>query len=268
MTTERTASGSSLIRALEVQCNVIGALMMRELHTRYGRENVGYLWMILEPMTLATAVGLIHLAQPAHTVSDINAVAMFSLGYCVFIMFRGMFNRAEGTIEANLPLLYHRMVTVFDLLLSRALLEAAGTTCTLIVMLFFGIMLGLTHLPYRPEYLMGSLLFMAWFSFSLSMLVCAGTHDNRLLARFVHPISYILMPISGGFYQVGWIPEPYRTWLSWFPMANIFEMARYGQFRAAPDTYFSIPYLIGSCMLLSVLGLLAIKLVRRHIHLN
>ena len=36
--------------------NVIGALIMRELHTRYGRENIGYLWMVLEPMTLAVAV--------------------------------------------------------------------------------------------------------------------------------------------------------------------------------------------------------------------
>ncbi len=63
------------------------------------------------------------------------------------------------------------------------------------------------------------------------------------------------MPLSGGFYQVEWIPEPYRTYLTWFPMANIFEMVRYGQFRAAPDTYYSIPYMIGSCVVLTVLGL-------------
>ena len=44
---------------LRIQARVIGALMMRELHTRYGRENIGYLWLILEPMFLATAVGLL-----------------------------------------------------------------------------------------------------------------------------------------------------------------------------------------------------------------
>ena len=43
-------------RGFSNQRKVIGALLMRELHTRYGRENVGYLWLILEPMMLAGAV--------------------------------------------------------------------------------------------------------------------------------------------------------------------------------------------------------------------
>ena len=53
------ARGSFMV-ALKVQLRVIGALILRELHTRYGRENVGYLWMFLEPMLLASVIGLLH----------------------------------------------------------------------------------------------------------------------------------------------------------------------------------------------------------------
>ena len=42
---------ASFASALATQFRVIGALILRELHTRYGRENIGYLWMIGEPMT-------------------------------------------------------------------------------------------------------------------------------------------------------------------------------------------------------------------------
>ena len=56
---------------LRIQARVIGALMMREVHTRYGRENIGYLWLILEPMFLATAVGLLHARSPSHFGGDI-----------------------------------------------------------------------------------------------------------------------------------------------------------------------------------------------------
>ena len=256
------------LRAMSVQADVVGALIMRELHTRYGRENIGYLWLLLEPMFLATAVAIIHFAQPSHSGSDINAVAFSTVGYCIFILFRGIFNRAEGAIESNQPLLYHRMVTVFDILLSRALLEAAGCFGTFLVLLYIGMIIGLADLPARPEYLIGGFAYMAWFSFNASMLVCAATHENRLIARFVHPVSYILMPVSGAFYQLEWIPEPYRGYLLWFPMPHIFEIARHGQFRSAPDDYFSQPYLIGSCMVMMLFGLLALKVVRRHIHLR
>ena len=49
-----------LLDALGVQMNVIGALIMRELHTRFGRDNIGYLWVFAEPMLLAIAVAAMH----------------------------------------------------------------------------------------------------------------------------------------------------------------------------------------------------------------
>jgi capsular polysaccharide transport system permease protein len=66
---------------------------------------------------------------------------------------------------------------------------------------------------------------------------------------------------------VQWLPEPYRTWLSWFPLTQIFELARYGQFESATLTYVDFPYLIGTNLFLLFIGLLALKAVRRSVHL-
>lgn len=255
-------------RGLQVQGSVIGALLMRELHTRYGRENIGYLWIFLEPMTLAAAVALLHAGNGSSHGTSIHPVPFAILGYTIFIMFRGMVTRAEGTLEANMPLLYHRRVTIFDMMFSRALLEAAGTIVTFAVLIGFVMMLGLASLPDRPLELLIGIGLMFWFSFALSLLICAGTHDNRLVARFVHPITYILMPLSGAFYQLVWIPEPYRSWLTWFPMTTIFELLRYGQFHGAKDTYVDIPYIVGWCILLTYAGLVSIRVTRRHVHLH
>lgn len=265
--TSGTTGDLGFWRGLQVQGNVIGALLMRELHTRYGRENVGYLWIFLEPMTLAAAVASLHVGGGSHG-ATINPVAFAMLGYTVFLMFRGMVSRAEGTLEANMPLLYHRRVTIFDMMLARALLEGASTIVTYIVLMGFVISIGLTKLPDRPLELITGMFLMFWFSFSLSLLICAWTHDNRLVARLVHPVTYILMPLSGGFYQLIWIPEPYRTWLSYFPMTIIYELLRYGQFHAAEDTYVDIPYVVGWCLLLTYGGLVFIRAIRRHIHLH
>lgn len=264
----REPAVGSFARGLAVQARVIGALIMRELHTRYGRENVGYVWMFLEPMTLATAVASLHAGTKTHYGSDIQMVPFSILGYTIFIMFRGMVNRADGALESNTPLLYHRSVTVFDMMFARALLEGSSTFVTYLVMMGFATLVGFGDLPYRPMEFMIAVILMFWFSFSLSLLICAGTYENKLVGRFVHPATYIIMPLSGAFFQMAWIPEPYRTYFSWSPLMHIFELLRYGQFQSATDQYVDISYVIGWCLVLTYLGMVSIKIIRRHIHLT
>lgn len=259
---------ASFVRGWKTQSDVIGALILRELHTRYGRENVGYMWMVFEPMMLASAVASLHAGQPTHFGSDMRPVPFTIIGYCIFITFRGIVLRSEGALESNLPLLYHRQVTVLDILFSRVLLEGAGTSLTLAILIGLCWALGFGELPARPWALLSAVALMTWFSFALSMLVCSVTHNNRIAAKFVHPITYILMPLSGAFYLVKWIPLPYQDWLAWFPMVQIFELARYGQFESADLTYVWVPFVIRSCLVLTLAGLLAIRIIRRHVHLN
>jgi capsular polysaccharide transport system permease protein len=264
-----TAQGSKFLRGLSVQANVVGALIMRELHTRYGRDNVGYLWVVLEPMSLAMAVSLARFAQRQGEFGiGIPPVPFTIVGYCVFIIFRQIVTRSEGVVESNAPLLYHRMVTIFDMLLSRALLEAAGVTITLVILLGFATLAGMTDPPARPLALIAGVALMVWFSFAVSLLVCAVTNDNRLAQRLVHPVMYIYMPISGAFYRVQWVPLHYRSIVSWIPTVHIFELVRYGEFHVANDAYFNPVYILGWCLALTYGGLVSAKIVRRHVHLH
>src|SRR5579862_1555365 len=133
-----------------VQLRVIGAVIMRELHTRFGRDNIGYLWMFVEPMLLASAISGVHLAVHAHLPFGMEVVPFYLSGYTPFLMFRQIVNRASGTIEANRTLLYHRQITIFDLLLARALLDFVGTSLALVTLLCASKVLGLGGLPERP----------------------------------------------------------------------------------------------------------------------
>lgn len=260
---------SEVMRGLDVQRRVIGALIMREIHTRYGRENIGYLWMFVEPCLLAAAVAGIHLGQQStHFGTGVGVIPFTLTGYCLFIIFRSIITRAEATLEANKPLLFHRMVTIFDMLLARAVLEAIATTATLGLLIMAATAFGWAELPARPLTLLGAILFMFWFSLGLSMSVSAASYMSKAVGKFVHPVTYILMPISGAFFQLRWIPEPYRTWLSWSPLNQIFEMAYTGQFEAIESPYFDPIYIAGWCLVLTFLGLLSIRVVRPHVHLS
>jgi capsular polysaccharide transport system permease protein len=260
-------SWSTLASGLDVQRRVVGALMLRELHTRYGRENIGYLWMLLEPGLLAVAVAAMHLGQKPHG-SDLAPVG-FALGaYCTFMIFRSIVGRSEAALEANQTLLFHRMVTILDFLLSRAILEALSTVATFILLITGACLLELATPPADLLVFGAGILLLTWFSFAVSMLVCAATYVSKAVAKFVHPAMYILMPISGAFYLLAWIPEPYRGWLSWSPLTQIFEMIHSGQFASVDSPYVDPVYIVGWCLALTLAGLFALRILRRNVHLS
>ena len=254
--------------AFRTQLRVIGALILREMHTRYGRENVGYLWLIGEPLMLASVMALLHSSGHTEYGSDIKPLTFTVLGYTTFIMFRGIVNRAQGALEANAPLLYHRQVTIFDIVTARALLEAAGTFLAYTVLMALLIGLGMAEPPARPLYLVGALTLMFFYSWAHSLIITSASFENRTVERFVHPYSYFMIPLSGAFFQVEWIPEPYRSWLMWVPLPHIFELARYGQFNSATLKYFDAFYVIAATVVLVWVGLLTVRIFRSRIHLR
>lgn len=256
-------------QGLKIQSRVIGALILREIHTRYGRENIGYLWIIIEPMIFATGIGILHAGTGGEFgMTDIRPVPFAIVGYGTFIIFRNVVNRAGGTIESNAPLLYHRMVSLFDMLLARVLLEASGIMVSVFILLLLSYCIGLGTLPVRPAYIIIGQLYLTWFSFGFSMVICAITYENSTVERLIHPMTYFSMPISNIFVMMEWIPNPYQGWLEWVPMAQCSEIVRYGQFESASDKYFNFEYLTLICLCFTFIGLLSLNIIRKHVALN
>jgi len=258
---------SSFYHDLTLQLDVIGALVMRELHTRFGRNNIGYLWLIGEPLLLATVIGTLHAFQPSHFGSSMAPVPFSILGYCVFIIFRGIFNRAESLLEGSLPLMYHRMISVINLSIARIVVETAGCVCSLIILMSLAIMLGYASLPARPLYLILSVGWMAWLSFSMGLNCTHLTFERPTLGRLVHPFTYFMMPLSGAFLPVDWMPSNIRPYYEWNPMVTVFEYARYGMFEDGSARHLYPGYLTACCAFFTYSGLFGVRRLRSRIHL-
>ena len=260
-------SGESFYHKLTLQLDVVGALVMRELHTRFGRSNIGYLWLIGEPLMLATVIGSLHAFQPAHFGSSIPPVPMSLLGYCVFIIFRGIVNRSESLLDTSMPLMYHRMISVLNLSVARLVIESVGCFCSLCILMGLAILLGYGTLPARPLYLFAGIGWMIWISFAIGLNVTAFTLERPTLQRLVHPMTYFMMPLSGAFVATEWLPPWLQEPFDWNPMAGLFEYARYGMFEGASDKHLFAGYISACCAVLTYTGLFGIRRVRNRIHL-
>ena len=256
----------SLQEGWQTQLRVFRGLVLRELHARYGRENLGFLWVIFEPMILASVITIIHQNQPSHSTDTTSLAAYAIIGYTIFIIFRNTFNQASGAIETNQPLLYHRMVSIFDIIVARALMDIMACYAVTVVLLTICIMTGLAQLPARPIYLITAALLMGWFTLALTLIASCVTYRNELWARQIHVLSYLTIPVSGAWFSLSSLPPAFRDALQWFPMPLIFEQARYGQFETSSGRFVSPAYVIGWCAVLTFAGLLFTRRLRAKVH--
>lgn len=257
---------TTLLDGLQQQGSVLRALALRELQQRFGRDNIGYLWVVGEPMMLASVVTLLHRIVTRREVGGVSPFTFMLTGYSIYIIFRNTFTRAEAALHSSETLLYHRMITPFDIVLSKSLVETLGCASALLILQTVGVMLGLSEPPARPGYLLAALGLFAWLSFALALIVSAYGYAVPLVGRLAHPFAYFALPLSGAFITMSVLPRWTRPYMAWNPMMSVFEMARYGQFVQAPDKFVNTGFVVIVAVVLTYWGMLEIRRVRRWIH--
>ena len=252
---------------LRAQFRVFGSLILREINARYGRENIGFLWFVAEPLMFGSVIAMLHkLNHQTNFSGDITALPFTIVGYSIFIIFRNIFNKSEGMIEGAAPLFYHRMVSVFDVVVSKMVVDVVGCIFAVAILLGFSASIGAAPLPYRPLQLLSAIGLMVWWTAGLTMIAASVVYRNEVIGRQVHVLSYFVIPVSGSFWQMSWLPVWLSDYLQWFPMPLIFEQARYGMFRSAPDRYVDPGYVALWCAGLTYTGILLLRRRRRTIH--
>ena len=125
---------TSLKVSLSIQLRVVSALIKREVITRYGRHNIGFLWLFVEPMLFTLGVTALWIVMKATHGSNLPITAFALTGYSSLILWRNCSNRAVKAIEANLSLMYHRNVRVMDVFAARLILEVIGATTSITIL--------------------------------------------------------------------------------------------------------------------------------------
>lgn len=252
-------------RSAVIQGRVIYALLLREILTRYGRHNIGFLWLFVEPMLFTTGITILWTVSKAAHGSSLPIVAFALTGYSSVLLWRNMPARCIGAIEPNLALMYHRNVKAIDIFLARLLLEAGGATISFITLSLFYLYIGWLEPPEDVLMVTGGWLLLAWFGASLAMLLGAFAEKSELVERFWHPVSYIAFPLSGAAYMVDALPTSVQKYALYIPMVNGVEMVREGYFGNQIRAHYDLPYLVGCCIALTVLALAQVAVVNREI---
>jgi capsular polysaccharide transport system permease protein len=256
---------ASLRKSLAIQCRVVGALMLREIITRYGRHNIGFLWLFVEPMIFTLAVmSLWELLQVGHG-HGLSPAAFAITGYSSILMWRNIAGRCINSVEPNRVLMHHRNVRVIDIFIARALLEFLGATASFLLLGTAFCSLGLAEGPVNILAVLEGWMMLLWFGSSLGIFVGSFGIRYELVEKLWHPITYVMFPISGSLFMVDWLPPPLQKAVLWVPMVHGVEMIRAGFFGNSVRPHFDLGYLSAVCLVLTTLGLAQSRIVSREL---
>lgn len=262
-TSTRPPHSPTLAQAWRVQRRVVGALLMREVLTRYGRHNIGFLWLFVEPMMFTLGVTALWTVAGMHHGSSIPIVAFAVTGYSAVLLWRNMPSRTVGAVGPNLSLMYHRNVKVIDVYLARLLLEAAGATISFVVLSILWI--GLEWMPPPENVLLVALAWflLTWFGFAVALLVGALSEQSEIIDKIWHPFTYLMFPLSGAAFLLDAIPEAGRNVLLVLPMVHGTEALRDGYFGSSFTAHYSLAYMATFCAVITLFGLAQVRKISK-----
>ncbi|MEM1430659.1 MAG: ABC transporter permease [Pseudomonadota bacterium] len=245
----------------------IGALILREMQTTYGRSPGGYVWTLLEPvggiavLTFILSTGF-RIREPS---LGTNFPLFLATGLLVLTMFMTVAGKAASSIGSNRALLFYPGVKYTDAIIAGFILTVL-TQVLVIYIIFVGI-----HLLYGVTSILD--LRAVFSSFMLTALLGIGVGTLNCFLFEVYPlwgniwrvITRPLFLISCVIFTFEDIPVQYQDIAWWNPIIHVIAIMRRGFYPSYDADYASPIYvgLVGSITLM--LGLLFLHRFHRDI---
>ncbi len=254
--------------ALRINVRVIGALILRDASSRFGHDNIGIFWIMGEPLILTVGVMGIWSYMGGTHGHNIGVVPFLLTGYSMLTLWRHIVGRAVHAMRQGAGLLFHRNVRVFDIMLSRAIIEVVGVLTAFFIAYVPLVLVGALDPMHDPLLLIGAWVLCALFSFGFGMMIAALTEMSEVAERFVPAFLYLTIPITGSLFMVSWLPEKAQHVLAWSPLVNVMEMFRAGMFSPDVPTVWNAGYTFGCCVVANVIGLALLVIAQDHIRME
>lgn len=253
---------NTLRDALRRKGNVMKAVMLRDMRTRFFNHGLGFVLVPLWPLThlfiLLTIYHVLGRAAPYGDSLDI----FFGSGLIPTLSFMYVSRFTALSLVINRPMLSFPAVQITDILFGRACLEMISA-CIMSALAFFALVaLGVDPMPLDPlQALIGYVM----------ILICAGAVGiiigmlaqlNKMFMTFYFLITIIVYITSGTLFVIADAPAVIQNVLRWSPVVQGVEWMRVAVLPGYPTQVLNKPYLVVFTLVALFVGLGMERLLR------
>ena len=240
----RTIGRPDLLGVLRAQKNVLTALILRDIKTRFGSAP-GFLIAIAFPLSHIFILVALNVWLGRLVPYGESAVLWFSVSMTPFMIASYTSRFMMIGLVMNRPLLAFPIISVFDILLSRVLIEMIVAACVVACLVITMICLDVDFMPMDTAMAVAALVGALLLGVGLGVL-------NAIIAMIlpqwitVYSLSNIAFWLTSGAYFIPSALDAHtRSWLYFNPFVHCTEWFRAAYFESYNSLVLDKTFLIG-----------------------
>ena len=257
----------TIFAALQTQLRVIYALMIRETRTRLADSKLGYGWALLEPVLHILMLSLVFavMMRGRPPIGD-KFFIFYYTGIIPYHLFVHTSSSMTNAISSNAPLLQLPLVSTFDVIIARGLVEVLTDLMVAIILLagFFAVGIGL--LPHDLPALSASVVAVSLFGCGIGLINAVINAFFKSWDKIWAQLTRTLYFCSGIFYVPGMMPDWIRDILAWNPILHAVDWFRSSFFPEYEPHWLDRSYLAIVAAVSVAAGLCLERGLRRHLY--
>lgn len=238
------------------------ALFIYQLQVMHGESRFALVWALIGPVVLLTLITSMYIILGTHYIMGMDVLTFSMVGATTWIMFRQVTLRTSTAYVSARGLLNVPGVTPLMCAVVHSFLYTTVYLVVLGVLITAGHALNLVTLPDNVAGFIAFVVLMGIFGGALGVLFGAISTVWRFFLRVAPIIERFLQLFSSVFLVSEQLPEQYRPWVLWSPLAHGMQLLRSAYFTNYTSQDANLGYFLIALVFMIVVAWAAQRLVR------
>ncbi len=235
--------------------NVMSAVILRDMRTRFFGHGLGFVVVPLWPFVHMIILIVIHSATGKPPPYGDSTPVFYATGLIPTLAFVYVSRFMVFSLMQNKSMLSFPIVHVSDIVAARAVLETIAAFCTLA--LIFSVLWLFQQKPYpnNLEWAVCCYLATLWLAFGVGYLVSILSMFAPLILTTYNLTIIVIYITSGALFSASSLPDQYAYYLSFNPVLVCVEWFRFAFYQSYPEKLVSYLYVLSFGSISLLLGL-------------
>ncbi len=263
--TQKKHSRNPIIHALVQKKNVLAAVMLRDMRTRFFNHGLGFIIVPLWPLAHMGVIITIHVLAGKASPYGQSTTLFYATGIVPTLMFLYISRFMGYSLIQNRAMMAFPIVKPIDVMTGRACLEITSSVITLTLIMIILLALGNNPWPNDLETAVLAYITVIFLAFGIGILVGILGLAFPLFLTVWQLLSICLYISSGTFFVASNLPHSAATVLSYNPVTVCVEWMRTAYYETYSDKLVAPFYVISFGAVALLLGLSIDRFFRRQL---
>ena len=247
--------------AFKIQRDVIYALLLRELSSRFGKSRGGFIWVLVEPVAHLVVPVLVMSFIRNRVLPGVEYPVFLLYGFLPFLVFKAICLQIVNGVNVAKGLLSYRQIHLMDVFAANAMAYVVIQAVVFALVLSGMALFGFDVLPPRPVEFAGVVILTVMLAFGLGLVLAAVA---SLIPDARSVIAIMFMPlylVSGVLFPITRFPDEMVRWMAINPVLHLVELSRVAAVEGyEPMKYLSITYPVTLALVSTTVGLMLYRM--------